>query len=88
MGQFWYLIAADWWQSWIQYTQHYSATPCTYCKPYTGMGSSRNMVFGLDEAMICDESFTSNSSESMGDLLATADSSSLGKEVAVLRNSF
>lgn len=52
------------------------------------MGSSRNMVFGLDEAMICDESFTSNSSESMGDLLATADSSSLGKEVAVLRNSF
>ncbi|CAD7081508.1 unnamed protein product [Hermetia illucens] len=78
VGQFWYLIAADWWQSWIQYTQHYSATPCTYCKPYTGMGSSRNMVFGLDEAMICDESFTSNSSESMGDLLATADSSSLG----------
>ncbi|XP_035896794.1 ubiquitin carboxyl-terminal hydrolase 32 isoform X2 [Anopheles stephensi] len=32
----------------------------------------------VDEAMICDESFTSNSTESMGDLLGTGDSSSLG----------
>lgn len=34
---------------------------------------------GVDEAVICDESFTSNSTESMGDLLNTGgDSSSLG----------
>uniref|UniRef100_A0A182JE81 ubiquitinyl hydrolase 1 n=1 Tax=Anopheles atroparvus TaxID=41427 RepID=A0A182JE81_ANOAO len=32
----------------------------------------------VDEAMICDESFTSNSTESMGDLLGAGDSSSLG----------
>lgn len=37
--------------------------------------NQRNVI---DEAMVCDESFTSNSTESMGDLLAAADSSSLG----------
>lgn len=38
-------------------------------------GLGRN---SLDEAVVCDESFTSNSTESMGDLLFTGDSSSLG----------
>ncbi|XP_058129653.1 ubiquitin carboxyl-terminal hydrolase 32 [Anopheles coustani] len=39
-----------------------------------GVGGAGN----VDEAMICDESFTSNSTESMGDLLGAGDSSSLG----------
>uniref|UniRef100_A0A182M9T8 ubiquitinyl hydrolase 1 n=1 Tax=Anopheles culicifacies TaxID=139723 RepID=A0A182M9T8_9DIPT len=43
--------------------------------PNGGPGTSSGTV---DEAMICDESFTSNSTESMGDLLGTGDSSSLG----------
>uniref|UniRef100_A0A182NQT2 ubiquitinyl hydrolase 1 n=1 Tax=Anopheles dirus TaxID=7168 RepID=A0A182NQT2_9DIPT len=43
--------------------------------PNGGGGTSTGTV---DEAMICDESFTSNSTESMGDLLGTGDSSSLG----------
>ncbi|XP_053661152.1 ubiquitin carboxyl-terminal hydrolase 32 [Anopheles marshallii] len=43
--------------------------------PNGGGGTSAGTV---DEAMICDESFTSNSTESMGDLLGAGDSSSLG----------
>ena len=73
IGQFWYLIAAEWWQNWLQWTQMQNGS-CSYCKQVQTQGS-RN----VDEAMICDESFTSNSTESMGDLLNTADSSSLGK---------
>lgn len=72
IGQFWYLIAADWWQTWLQWTQANGSPSCTHCK--TIPLATRN----VDEAMICDESFTSNSTESMGDLLNTADSSSLG----------
>lgn len=50
-----------------------------------GGGGARVMdpiVGTVDEAVVCDESFTSNSTESMGDLLAgnAADSSSLGKK--------
>lgn len=46
-----------------------------------GHGSANvanNGLNSLDEAVVCDESFTSNSTESMGDLLYAADSSSLG----------
>lgn len=84
VGQFWYLISADWWQNWQQYTQSISSTvPCVYCKSATSYSASRNSSSGigrnsLDEAVVCDESFTSNSTESMGDLLFAGDSSSLG----------
>uniref|UniRef100_A0A2M4A0P1 ubiquitinyl hydrolase 1 n=1 Tax=Anopheles triannulatus TaxID=58253 RepID=A0A2M4A0P1_9DIPT len=118
VGQFWYLVSADWWQHWSQYTAPASpsAAACIHCKTtgasyasnrggtismgagsngqassslfvgnaLNGGGSGPNAV---DEAMICDESFTSNSTESMGDLLGGGgslgavgggDSSSLG----------
>ncbi|XP_063695674.1 ubiquitin carboxyl-terminal hydrolase 32 isoform X2 [Culicoides brevitarsis] len=69
VGQFWYLISGDWWQNWLQWTQQNGTSSCMHCK---------SLPKNVDEAMICDESFTSNSTESMGDLLNTADSSSLG----------
>lgn len=80
VGQFWYLISADWWQNWQQYTQSMQSTPCSFCKTAANYTVNRTIASGnsVDEAVICDESFTSNSTESMGDLLCTADSSSLG----------
>lgn len=82
-GQFWYLVSADWWQNWQQYTQSTSTVPCAFCKTASGYSVSRHSSTGngasnLDEAVVCDESFTSNSTESMGDLLYAGDSSSLG----------
>ncbi|XP_037024901.1 ubiquitin carboxyl-terminal hydrolase 32 isoform X4 [Bradysia coprophila] len=75
IGQFWYLISSEWYQQWQHYTQNVSSTPCAFCKSaYT---NQRSMI-GTDYGVVCDESFTSNSTESTGDLLATADSSSLG----------
>ncbi|XP_058455432.1 ubiquitin carboxyl-terminal hydrolase 32 isoform X2 [Malaya genurostris] len=85
VGQFWYLISSDWWQFWNQYTQTSVNSTCVHCKMAASYGSVRKntataaaSIAGVDEAMICDESFTSNSTESMGDLLNTGDSSSLG----------
>uniref|UniRef100_A0A182PRW5 ubiquitinyl hydrolase 1 n=1 Tax=Anopheles epiroticus TaxID=199890 RepID=A0A182PRW5_9DIPT len=93
VGQFWYLISSDWWQHWSQYTHlSSSSSSCVHCKS-TGTSYANNRAITavsslmpnggttngtVDEAMICDESFTSNSTESMGDLLGTGDSSSLG----------
>lgn len=56
VGQFWYLIAHDWWLGWMQYTQH-TAHTCDYCKR---TASQRTAV---DEALVCDESFNTNSLE-------------------------
>nr|XP_029727906.1 ubiquitin carboxyl-terminal hydrolase 32 isoform X3 [Aedes albopictus] len=82
VGQFWYLISSDWWHHWSLYTQPATNSSCVHCKIASSYAISRNnavgAVPGVDEAMICDESFTSNSTESMGDLLNTGDSSSLG----------
>lgn len=80
VGQFWYLISSDWWNNWQQYTQSSLPSPCAFCKTASNYTISRHITSGnsVDEAVICDESFTSNSTESMGDLLCTADSSSLG----------
>lgn len=80
IGQFWYLISSDWWQNWQHYTQSIQSVPCTFCKTASNYTINRNITSGnsVDEAVICDESFTSNSTESMGDLLCAADSSSLG----------
>lgn len=78
VGQFWYLISSEWWQSWLCYTQYNSQSPCSNCKtshnrhPLVASGDS------VDEAMVCDESFVSNLAESTGDLIGTGDSSSLG----------
>lgn len=78
VGQFWYLISSEWWQNWLQYTQTPSQTACSYCKTSTNYLNQRNIIglggVNVDEAIICDESFTSNSTESMGDLLVGASS--------------
>lgn len=76
VGQFWYLIASDWWQNWLSYTQNNSnnnqASPCIHCK------SIVRTIENADEA-ICDEScFSSNLTESIGNYTETGDSSSLG----------
>lgn len=73
VGQFWYLVASDWWQNWLLYTQNVNQTsPCTHCKSMT------RMIENADEA-ICDEScFSSNLTESTGNFTETGDSSSLG----------
>lgn len=82
VGQFWYLVSSDWWQHWTHYTQPLVNSSCVHCRMASSYANSRNSamatIAGVDEAMICDESFTSNSTESMGDLLNTGDSSSLG----------
>ncbi|XP_065087260.1 ubiquitin carboxyl-terminal hydrolase 32 isoform X3 [Ochlerotatus camptorhynchus] len=82
VGQFWYLVSSDWWLHWSQYTQPSANSSCVHCKIASSYAISRNnavaTVAGVDEAIICDESFTSNSTESMGDLLNAGDSSSLG----------
>lgn len=134
VGQFHFLIASEWWQNWLQYTQN-EQTNCSYCKSaiinssnsinnssnnvssnntnnsngsnftnnqsiniHTNNGgggstinnntnNSANVLNGrgttttttttsVDEAIICDESFTSNSTESMG--IEAAETSSLG----------
>nr|XP_049699105.1 ubiquitin carboxyl-terminal hydrolase 32 isoform X1 [Helicoverpa armigera] len=67
VGQFWYLVAAEWWGSWLAYTAGSSSDNC--CRP-----PQRH----IDEAIVCDESFTSNSTESMGSLLWRAETASVG----------
>nr|XP_026488926.1 ubiquitin carboxyl-terminal hydrolase 32 isoform X1 [Vanessa tameamea] len=63
VGQFWYLVAADWWSAWLLSA---SAPPHSCCRAPR-----------LDE-LVCDDSFTTNSTESMGSLLWRAESVSLG----------
>ncbi|XP_026740853.1 ubiquitin carboxyl-terminal hydrolase 32-like isoform X3 [Trichoplusia ni] len=65
VGQFWYLVGADWWAAWLAHT---AAPPAACCRAPPRL---------LDEAIVCDESFTSNSTESMGSLL-WRDSASVG----------
>ncbi|XP_055677370.1 ubiquitin carboxyl-terminal hydrolase 32 isoform X2 [Lutzomyia longipalpis] len=77
VGQFWYLISSEWWQNWLQHTQNVPPSSCSHCK-VSRNGSSGATATGFDEAVVCDESFTSNSTESMGDLLTAGDSTSLG----------
>ncbi|KAJ0172880.1 hypothetical protein K1T71_011056 [Dendrolimus kikuchii] len=67
VGQFWYLVSAEWWAGWVAYTGGTSADAC--CRP-----THRQ----IDEAIVCDESFTTNSTESMGSLLWRAETASVG----------
>ncbi|GAB0091632.1 ubiquitin carboxyl-terminal hydrolase 32 [Sergentomyia squamirostris] len=79
VGQFWYLISSEWWQNWLQYTQNVPLSSCSHCKvSRSSSGGASAPASGFDEAVVCDESFTSNSTESMGDLLTAGDSTSLG----------
>lgn len=105
VGQFWYLISADWWQHWLQYTQS-GRKSCASCRTASHNTSLVNIAelsaansinssathapikFSIsgggpsstttttttttvDEAIICDESYTSQLTE-------LGDSSSLG----------
>lgn len=113
VGQFWYLVAADWWQNWLQYTQS-GRKSCTFCRgggvPQSSQNCSHNTSLvniaetstsspsslvttthqnksnsgtgttsAVDEAIICDESFTSQLTE-LGDTssLGSASGSSSG----------
>lgn len=82
VGQFWYLISTDWWQNWLQFTQSPNPpqSPCLHCKSLH-QNNNRMPVASesVDEAMVCDESFASNFTESIGDLPGNGDSSSLGE---------
>ncbi|KAF9417462.1 hypothetical protein HW555_005465 [Spodoptera exigua] len=54
VGQFWYLVGAEWWANWLAYTSASSTDNC--CRP-----PNRH----IDEAIVCDESFTSNSTDKL-----------------------
>lgn len=66
VGQLWYLISSEWWANWLVYTATGSTDTCC-----------RQIPRPMDEAIVCDESFISNSTESMGSLLYRADTVSL-----------
>lgn len=67
VGQFWYLITSEWWGNWLVHTAGGSTDTC--CR-----APQRH----IDEAIVCDESFTTNSTESMGSLLWRAETASVG----------
>lgn len=62
-GQFWYLISRDWWVTWLQYVTS-SATSCEYCKNSSVGTYQRSSLTGIDEAVVCDETFNTNSLDS------------------------
>ncbi|XP_061723016.1 ubiquitin carboxyl-terminal hydrolase 32 [Cydia pomonella] len=66
VGQFWYLVASEWWAAWAAWAAHAAGAgdaPCCRARP--------------DDA-VCDDSFTTTSTESMGSLLWRAETASLG----------
>lgn len=93
VGQFWYLVASEWWQSWLFYAQssNNQISPCAHCKSV-----SRSIeTYGGDFVSLSDEgcfsiqhadSITSNYNDTTGN-----DSSSLGSgsssSVSINRNS-
>ncbi|CAG9815061.1 unnamed protein product [Phaedon cochleariae] len=94
VGQFWYLVASDWWQQWLTYTSA-SRTNLDFCS------CRREPRTPVEEGIVCDESlvsnntdctstsndFNSNSIESMGDLLGRGDSSSIASSSGVSSSS-
>lgn len=78
VGQFWYLISSDWWQTWLNYTTS-AKSNLDHCS------CKLESKIPVEEGIVCDESFTSycteyasnefnsNSTESMGDLLSRGD---------------
>lgn len=77
VGQFWYLVSRDWWLNWLQYTSN-TTNYCDYCKRSNAGQRGSNFNCGIDEALVCDESFNTNSMESVGDQIIIADNCSLG----------
>lgn len=94
VGQFWYLISSDWWQSWVNYTT----------APRTNLDLCNCRIeprVPIEEGIVCDESllsnatdytsnsneFNSNSLESMGDLFSRGDSCSIASSSGVSSSS-
>ncbi|XP_058975366.1 ubiquitin carboxyl-terminal hydrolase 32 isoform X3 [Musca domestica] len=82
VGQFWYLISRDWWIQWLHYVNN-TTVSCEYCKNTTNGTYQRTSFSGIDEAVVCDETFNTNSLDSVavcGDLggAVSADNCSLG----------
>ncbi|KAJ8916678.1 hypothetical protein NQ315_000323 [Exocentrus adspersus] len=90
VGQFWYLISSEWWQSWLNYT----TAPRSNLDVCNCRQESR---IPIEEGIVCDESlisnttdsndFNSNSMESMGDLLSRGDSCSIASSSGVSSSS-
>ncbi|XP_031330548.1 ubiquitin carboxyl-terminal hydrolase 32-like isoform X2 [Photinus pyralis] len=95
VGQFWYLISTEWWQSWISYTTA-SRTSYDQC------ACRLEQRLPIEEGIVCDESFTSNSTDyisshsneftsnstdSMGDLLSKGDTCSIASSSGVSSSS-
>lgn len=76
VGQFWYLISSDWWQTWLNYTTSPKSN-------FDHCNCKLENRIPVEEGIVCDESFTStdytsnefnsNSTESMGDLFSRGD---------------
>ncbi|KAM7355200.1 ubiquitin specific protease 32 isoform 3-T3 [Cochliomyia hominivorax] len=78
VGQFWYLISRDWWISWLHYVNN-NSTSCEYCKHSGAQQRQPNSNCVIDEALVCDESFNTNSLDSVGvDTYITSDNCSMG----------
>ncbi|KAK5638365.1 hypothetical protein RI129_012660 [Pyrocoelia pectoralis] len=95
VGQFWYLISTEWWHSWSSYAtaSRTSYDQCT-CR--------LDHRLPIEEGIVCDESFTSNSTDyisshsneftsnstdSMGDLLSKGDTCSIASSSGVSSSS-
>lgn len=63
VGQFWYLVASEWWAAWAAHAAGAGDAPCCRARP---------------DDIVCDDSFTTTSTESMGSLLWRAETASLG----------
>ncbi|XP_065362386.1 ubiquitin carboxyl-terminal hydrolase 32 isoform X2 [Calliphora vicina] len=78
VGQFWYLISRDWWMTWLHYVNNISTT-CEYCRHTGAQQRQSTYNCGIDEALVCDESFNTNSLDSVGvDVCVTSDNCSMG----------
>lgn len=70
IGQFWYLVSSKWWKNWLNYTGFQTTGYCQGCGHRAPSPSQQSPADrSIEEGIVCDESFTSNSTESMGDLL-------------------
>lgn len=83
VGQYWHLIAYDWWLHWLHFTSDISTT-CSACHHTINGSQSKGSSALVDEAVMCDESFNSNSLDYAGDNTPVNDNSSLGKFVTTI----
>lgn len=83
IGQYWHLIAYDWWLHWLQFTSDMSAI-CHFCHNSINGVQSKISSSIIDEAVVCDESFNATSIDSAIDNTLVNDNSSLGKFIILI----